>query len=261
LQTKAVVRSHLIPAALYDYCRTESASPLRVGNDVVFHTDRQIQTYLLCKDCEEILNCHGESWMIPKFARLGARFPLYELTTNTPPLYRDGDGAMYSAAGNDAIEIEKLTHFALGIFWKASVHSWTGRGTEPMIQLGPYSVAIRRWLLRESLFPSHVCLWVSLSRPERALITLNVPVETKTTRWRTYMLYLLGVQFVLSVGKHMDPEARLTCLYNGPENPIFVSDDITENLWRRASKDFAEARKSASYLAARATRTLAKRTR
>lgn len=56
----------------------------------------------------------------------------------------------------------------MGIFWKASIHSWRGRTQTPMIDLGAYSDAIRLWLRGECTFPKHVSLWVTLSRPQRA---------------------------------------------------------------------------------------------
>jgi hypothetical protein len=64
--------------------------------------------------------------------------------------------AVYLATQNPEIEVEKLTHFALGLFWKASVHSWRGDTTRPRIDLGPYSEEIRKWLRGQNAFPKYV---------------------------------------------------------------------------------------------------------
>ena len=56
LHEKTLVRSHLMPAALYDYCRKGEHRPIKVGGGFVMPTDRQTQDYLLCEDCEDVLN-------------------------------------------------------------------------------------------------------------------------------------------------------------------------------------------------------------
>ena len=44
LLEKALVRSHLIPQAIYDYFRSrDGTSPVRVGDGVIMHSDRQIE--------------------------------------------------------------------------------------------------------------------------------------------------------------------------------------------------------------------------
>jgi hypothetical protein len=140
LEMKDVMSSHLIPAALYDYCRAGDERPVRIGDGVVMQTDRQVQAPLLCSSCEQVLNRGGETWANSKFARLGGNFPLYEMITAVTPVVPN----LYPTASNPLIDREKLTHFALGIFWKASVHSWRGRDKTPLIGLGPYSDSIRK---------------------------------------------------------------------------------------------------------------------
>jgi hypothetical protein len=138
LETTNVVSSHLHPSSLYQLFRSsEDASPIRVGDDVVMHTDRQMQDYLLCPRCEDILNKGGETWTIPKLATVEHNFPLYDILTKCPPAGQDKTWALHFTAENPEIDVEKLTHFALGIFWKASVHPWKGTEKSPMIQPWP----------------------------------------------------------------------------------------------------------------------------
>ncbi len=131
LREAMLVSSHLMPRLVYDYCRKEEHRPIKVGDGVLIPTDRQTQDYLLCKDCEDVLNDGGEAWIGDKLARWERTFPFYDLLTRVPPLLDEDGSTVYLAAQNPEIEVKKLIHFALGIFWKASVHPWKATRREP----------------------------------------------------------------------------------------------------------------------------------
>jgi hypothetical protein len=244
LETKEVISSHLIPAGLYDYCRSGNEKPVRVGDGVVMQTDRQVQAYLLCSDCDQLLNRSGETWAIPKFARTDGGFPLYEMISAVAPVEPD----LYATANNPLIDREKLTHFAMGIFWKASVHSWRGSEKAPLIELGPYAESIRKWLRAESDFPQHVCLSVGLSKAHNAAIVFRAPLETRVEGARLFSLVLPGALFVLTVGKTMAAEYKTVCFWSSLEHYVVVSDELTAQLWMRVGKDLHESRKTERYL-------------
>ena len=63
-----------------------------------------------------------------------------------------------STARNLDIRVDEITHFVMGMFWKAGVHSWSGSQTEPVIDLGPYTEPIGGFLRGEQEFPDHVAL-------------------------------------------------------------------------------------------------------
>src|SRR6266851_9837748 len=257
LETKNVVSSHLHPAALYGYCRNaDDESPMRVGDGVVIQTDRQLQDYLLCLECEDILNKGGETWVNPKLATIQKSFPLYDIVMKGPAAHADEKGGLYFAALNPEIDVEKLTHFAMGIFWKASVHSWKGNEKSPLIQLGLYRENIRTWLRGESAFPKYVCLTVMVARPENALIVLTGPTERPPGRWHSFSLSVPGVMFTLEVGKQIDLEMRMTCFHENPMHPIFISDDVMGVAWNKLGEHYRESRKTKGYLAAKAKRSL-----
>jgi hypothetical protein len=257
LETKNVVSSHLHPAALYPYCRNaDDESPMRVGDGVVMQTDRQTQAYLLCVECEDILNKGGEMWVNPKLATIQKTFPLHDLLMKGPATYQDEDGGLYCAALNPEIEVEKLTHFAMGIFWKGSVHSWKGKEQKPLIDLGPYSDLIRLWLRSEGTFPKDVCITVVLARPERALITLSGPGPQSKKEWHSYIVHVPGVAFTLHVGNRIDPQMRDTCFHENPGHPVIVSDMVMAGHWKHASDQYLESRKTESYLKGKAKRSL-----
>jgi hypothetical protein len=118
--------------------------------------------------------------------------------------HADKEG-LFWAANNPAINVEKITHFAMGIFWKASVHSWKGGGCAPMIDLGGHEEGIRLWLRGEDVFPKNLTFSLVVSPPERSQLTLGQPVEVPVQAvgrtWRHYQLHLVGALFGINVGK------------------------------------------------------------
>src|SRR4051794_17573254 len=96
-EEKELQKSHLLPAALYDYCRKGDQEPIRVTSEIVMSTSRQTQDYLLCRACEGILNEGGERWIVGKFAKQDrVNFPLYEMVASVGPDMDDGDVKAYS---------------------------------------------------------------------------------------------------------------------------------------------------------------------
>lgn len=226
LRKRNLVSSHLVPAAIYDYCREGKHRPIRVGDGFVVPTDRQTQDYLLCTECEDVLNKRGERWVSDKLATWERRFPLYDALTKLPALFNEHGMAMYLAEQNPKIEVDKLIHFAMGLFWKASVHPWKAGTTNPRIDLGPYSEEIRKWLRNESKFPGFIYLVVVEEKPQKAQITINEPYEAVRQGWRTFLLHVPGVLCMLAVGKVVDESIRTLAITN-TGNPVNVSEELT----------------------------------
>jgi len=248
LQDKPLVSSHLMPAALYDYCRMGEHSPLRVGGGIVLPTDRQTQDFLLCKDCEDVLNRGGETWVNDKLATREKTFPLYDILVQRAPDFDEDGFAVYFTAKNPHLKAVKLTHFALGIFWKASVHAWSGTRTESLIELGPYSDKVRMWLRGENQFPNYVYLVAVVARPERAQPFMTEPYEGERSGWRTFNFCVPGLAFMLNVGKTVDEALRALCIHNSPEYPISVADWLSDRFQNVFAEQFHEARKTKSFL-------------
>lgn len=236
-----------MPASLYPYCYKGEYRPVKIGNGVLIPTDRQTQDYLLCGQCEDTLNRGGESWMADKLATWERTFPLYDLLTQKPPDVNEEGMLAYFAGNNAEIKAEKIIHFALGLFWKASVHSWKGGEREPRIQLGPYSENIRKWLRGEANFPEHVYLVTVIEKPERAQITLLDPYEGVRQQWRSFFFHVPGLLFMLNVGKTVDLPMRWLCTQNNPGHPIVVSEDLTGNFEKLAIETVKKSRKTTAY--------------
>jgi hypothetical protein len=142
----------------------------------------------------------------------------------------------------------------MGVFWKASVHSWKGNGREPRIELGPYSDATRQWLLVERDFPEYVVLTMTVSSPQRAQITFNDPYEGKKQDGRVYFTHVPGILFMLAIGKHIAQEMNALCLYRSPGHPIIVSEDLTNKLERMFAEMYLRSRKTDAFLKSKAKR-------
>ncbi len=124
LKTKQLVSSHLVSRAIYDYLRTDELHPIVAGNGEVRATTDQLQAELLCQECENMLNVGGEIWMVGKLCTVDRTFPLYDLLYQQAPIDTAADGDIFAAATNPAVAVQKICHFALGTFWKASLHPW-----------------------------------------------------------------------------------------------------------------------------------------
>lgn len=175
LKNKQLVSSHLIPQAMYDYCRARDSEAVIMTSKIVMQTSRQVQYPLLCHECEDVLNKGGENWLLPLLATLDKMFPLLDIIEERNPDRVDGDLRIYAASRNPSIAIDKLIHFAMGVFWKASIHSWEGGSKTPRIELGPYRERVRTFLRRETAFPQNMGLVLGVSPRETALVSFSLP--------------------------------------------------------------------------------------
>ncbi len=146
--------------------------------------------------------------------------------------------------------MQRRAHFALGLFWKASVHSWKGDTTDPRIDLGPYSEEIRKWLRGQNAFPKNVYLIVVMEKPQKAQITMNDPYEGVRQGWRTHFFHVPGVLFMMALGKTVDDSVRALSITNAG-NPINLSDALTENFQQLMVDTLRNSRKTQAYLRAK----------
>jgi hypothetical protein len=254
LEEKPLVESHLIPQAVYDLCRTPDSEPVLVTSTVVMQTSRQMQDYLLCKDCEGQLNRDGENWVLPKLATIAETFPFHDILQKVPPEFTKPDLVAYAVVKNPEIAVDKLAHFALGVFWKASVHSWQGREGDPRIELGPYGEKMRAFLRGESPFPGNMALLVWVMPPPVNMISIVPPFGGAGSGFRTFGFYVPGILFALCAGKRISQEVRRSCFCANPGRPVVVkdvSDFLARNVYGMSSKAH-RSRKLVEYIRKRA---------
>ena len=259
LLNKRLAKSHLMPAALYETCRADDSEPIKVSSEIVLTTSRQTQDYLLCdgKDgCEEILNHEGEGWTLPMLMRKDRAFPLYEILAGATPEWAEPDMTLYSAAKIPAIDVAKLTHFAMGIFWKASVHNWAKQAGDPRIKLGPYSEVIRKYLRGETNFPDSMVLAIDVGDPAKAMILFSDPVTGNDKS--SHFFYVPGVLFSLMVGGTLTQELKLRCFATNVHHPIMVSENLKALFESHLMRQYFEAPKARKLIEAKQRRMAAR---
>ena len=239
---KEVVSSHLMPAALYDYCRPPGGNPVSFNTRLVIESSRQMQFPLLCGGCEDILNKGGERWILPLFARLDGSFPFHDLLTKMAPAVVDGDAKLYAVAKNPDIDTEKLAHFAMGIFWKAAIHSWRGDETDPLIDLGMHTEPIRNYLQSKQPFPAEMLLKIGVLPTPVRHIAFNAPYQGSSVKWRNFIFYVLGIEFTLLIGKDLTKDQLAASFTGNSERPILLVNfersvqDIAVDVMKKAHK-------------------------
>lgn len=250
LKDKPLIQSHLMPRALYDLCRTEDSEPVKVTSQVIMQTSRQTKDYLLCAECDNLLSKEGETWLLPKLATYNDGFPLYDILQKVPPDITDDDGSMgYAISRNPEINVNAITHFVMGIFWKASAHSWLKDKKEPRIELGPYGERVRKFLRGEADFPDNMVLNLGVVPPSIKFINFLDPYEGSGSP-RNFVFNIPGMQFGLTVGKTIFPDVKQTCFYRNPLHPIVVADFARDmkKIYQAQSKKAHKSRKLIEYL-------------
>jgi hypothetical protein len=239
-----------MPRALYDYCRGPAGNPVVANSQIIIESSRHVQHPLLCKDCEGILNAGGEDWMVPLFARYEGDFPFFDLLKAIGPEVSDNGYDGYAASKNPAIKAAKVIHFALGIIWKATVHSWEKGKTAPLIDLGVYEKPVRDFLLGTTEFPERMALVLGVMRPPVKDIAFLAPYRTVEPSYHRFYFYTSGILWTLSVGKGVGDELRKTCFATNPGRPVLVGNfsDEVKFVFRTVFRSAKKARNVEKYL-------------
>ncbi len=243
LEVRPICDSHLAPAGLYKYCKAAELGPVRMTAEEIAVANDEVTAYLLCQECEQRLNRDGENWLLPKLATMEQKFPFYDILTRVPPDTFQGNVSAYACSRNPDIGFRKLTNFAVGMFWKASVHSWRNNKGGPMIQLGKYGEEFRRFLVGKGKFPKHAALVVGVSPPEKAVIGFMMPHFRGVSTCHQFVFYVPGIVFVLQVGNQISDFERQLCFYSAPLHPIIVAD-LAKDIYGMVGKHTAKAVRS-----------------
>lgn len=221
-------KSHLVPRAVYSLCRATQApnpNPLMVTHKLAMQTSRQTKAHLLCFKCEQLLRERGEDWVLPRLARFRGPFPLGEALEAMTKAVDDTGLAAYTLAGSTNVRPSELTHFAMGVFWKAGVHSWVGKTRKPWMNLGARRAdCVRRYLLGETSFPSEMALQLTVLPMPAAVTYFHLPFELAPTPGHTtFHFYVHGLNYMLWVGSDIPYPASQVCLSATP-NVVLVFD-------------------------------------
>jgi hypothetical protein len=244
LKDSNLQKSHLIPAAVYKICRTPDGkgdpSPLMITMKNVRRTSRQATAHILCRSCEQLLSREGEDWVIPRLANKKG-FILAEMLKSSGVRGMMGSGELiYLATGVPGLDVQKLIHFAMGIFWKASVHEWGFIHMTSRVKLGKYGELARRFVLGEIPFPDEMKLLAIASPWPLTITSIKLPMEGRRWDCRTFNFIVPGLSFILCVGRQIPSKLRQLCVCTGPGHPIMEKDlavkvrQWTQMAWKEA---------------------------
>jgi hypothetical protein len=239
MKDKNLQRSHLVPAGAFKPLRAKQSSnpnPLIVTNSWIGQSSDQTAAHVFCRECEDVFNKGGETWLIPQLAQLDG-FPLYDTLTKAQPLYSEGDFLAYRASSIPGFDAVKVIHFAMGIFWKASVQNWGNKGTEVQIMLGAYAEPIRQFILGRAPFPERTFLSVCILPPTVPLLAVLMPVRTKQREFHRFKFYVPGIEFALNIGNEVPSEVRESCIASGTLELVTLSPEFA----RTMGKNYVDA--------------------
>jgi hypothetical protein len=251
LKKRQLVDSHLMSRGLYDLCKTPDDDPIFLSNKVIMQSGRQLQHPLLCEECDGALSRKGENWVLPLLAKIDGTFPFFDILQKTPPYVSNGDLKVYAASRIPEIDFRKLTHFAMGIFWKASAHSWRGGDTTPLIELGKYGELLRVFLRGEAPFPEKMALIVGVIPAPVENINFCYPYRGSASGHHNYLFHIPGLEFALLVGNTVPSDLKANCFASHLLHPIMVSAGISgaiKGVVREASKKAHRAQNVMRYL-------------
>jgi len=251
LKEKDLQDSHLLPAAIYKQFRDPelpNPNPLLTRKTIALQTSAQLSDYVLCRGCEDLLNKQGENWVVRNIAHKD-NFPLLEALQRGKPVISGGGVAVYAGAEIPQLNMDKLVYFALGIFWRASVHRWRLLGGNPVqIDLGKYGPAIRQFLLGIQPFPQNTVVLIFVSHTNTPLLSTFPYLEHKRG-YHSFSFYVPGMQFKLKTGKMIPEQIRFLCAYSNPLRPISVSTSITDTAFAYMERNLSTARFSKNLIA------------
>ena len=217
------------------------------GNAV--QTSRQMSAALLCADCEQILNQKGESWVLRHCYRGNGNFPLAALMREELPRGTPLTQGMHRLPATATVALNRITHFAASVFWRATLRSWTWlRWGRPFrLVLGPYQERLRRFLLGGP-FPQGVCFFVLLnSNTTDDNIALYPPEALdRGDTYRHYQFLIPGLFFQAVFGSKIPVELKMVSTQ--PAGYIHVTNG---SQWDMAMQEVVVASKGRGRLARR----------
>src|SRR5205814_927327 len=196
-------------------------------------SSHQYHEYLLCWDCEQRFSRNGEEYVMT-IAQTKGKMPLLEMLDqiSKPTASVNGIKA-YDAAITPHIDRDKLTYFALSVFWRASVITWRGpHGRDVRIELGPqYNEEVRRYLLGLTGLPSLAYLKVSVCTDQLHPHLFFAPCPALKSHKHVYTFMACGIDFVFGIGKAVPVELRRLSMLTGAKW-ITSSDCLSDHKYR-----------------------------
>jgi hypothetical protein len=150
---------------------------------------------------------------------------------------------LYESVLIPEINAAAITHFAMGTFWKASIHGWNTDGTIP-VNLGGYDDEFRQFILGEADFPKHAVLAVMVREGGAIDRLTHTPAGTAGAQVSTYQFPIPGFSFVLTIGTNIPERTVQYCFVRGLGKPIVTTIAVEQFLFQQAQGAIARVQRS-----------------
>lgn len=232
LQNKSLQRSHYIPKAFYNLCRSPGRNPIVATPLVIDETPKQMWKRLLCRDCEDLFCRHGESYVLDMIYR-GTRFSLLERIRLAMPIGRSGTVPMFSGL-QIGIKTQKLGYFALSMLWRGAQGPWqTIEGQTTGMSLGQFEEPIRRYLHEDTGWPRDIVVVATACTDMASQEFINlpwlIPPEVSGGNFTRIELLVRGLWFWVMMGE-IPKQVAAWCCVNSPQKIIFMRNYEDEML-------------------------------
>ena len=220
-QQKQLEKSHYLGRALHLLSHDDGEAVIMTPQRVELSA-RQIWTHLLCGECEDLLaknESYAHQWINRK-----DRFPLLERLNVAASVRWTQIGREFSGAAI-GVSTERLAHFALGIFWRASVNKWRTLGLQTTsIDLGVLAEPIRLYLGGEGPFPTGCALLMTVCTDHGSQGLVFGPNPTRGGIFPCISMLVRGIKFTLVVGDDLPSELREACCVGSAQKILFMRD-------------------------------------
>jgi len=222
--------SHYLPKGIFKILRDDgwdNPNPWKLTKKMAVQTSKQQTAYLLCKECEQLLNKKGEAWVLKHCLRKNGEFRLASILAARKPDLSSNDTPtkVYYASNISEINISALAYFAASIFWRGSIYRWKDDGSIP-VNLGPFREKFREYLMDLKPFPRDCCLLLAVREGDEFNRLTASPVSKRKDNYHVHTFPMPGLGFALAVGKNIPANHREKCFVHGSGNPIIVTQII-----------------------------------
>lgn len=234
LQPAELIKSHLMPAAIYRSLRSpdrKNPNPTFLSESFEGTTSRQVRQPLLCRSCENLFHSNGEDWTLRNTPQTDGSFPFLSRVRATEPVYADGTTQLYVEVGGAS----HLVYFAASVFWRAGATQWrTPDGENIGIDLGPYQKQLGEFLLGRSTFPQEACMGIRLLTHSALRGLFRLPSASRVGIFKSHDFQVPGIQFCLFFGKPIPESFRNLCAIRS--GSILVVPNTEDAILKRCTK-------------------------
>lgn len=222
LKKKDLQDSHYLSAGLYKIARKRGGPVVRTPK-IIVGIDKQVREYLLCRDCEQLFNINGESYVLPLVKQSDVDFPLLTMLNNHTPMAEGQNNGSAFSGSEVGIDTDKLGYYALSMFWRGSVSAWKtlGQQTTSVYLTPDNQEAIRRFLLEMTEWPPGISVQVTACTDLVSQDNVLAPVNWDNQAYVGCVMVVFGIRFELVCGVMSGSREWYLCCVNSPARVIF----------------------------------------